>query len=185
MTDGRQLPWTELVEALGEERLRDVRTGLEADGVNELDRDAFLLHRSAGALLRELVPEGGDPEVVNGYGALLHMIYLMWRHDWPLQHASPVYYRQLPPRVYWADNEPIDGLFVLENRGRVQALAVLGLNELRTGFTTMAAEAPLPLEAPESRDDGTDAFASMLPGGDRAGLKSVVNASELLWLTHG
>lgn len=188
----RPLPWTELVEAIGEERLGDIRTGLEADGVDQLDRDAFLLHRSAGAVLRELVPEGGDPEAVNAYGTLLHMIYLMWLHGWPVVSPSDhptirrsVYYLQLAPRAYWADNEPIDGLFVLEARGRMQALAVLGLNELRTGFTTMEAEAPLPLQQPAARDDGSAPFASVLPGGELAGLKSIVNAGELLWLTHG
>lgn len=183
----RPLPWSDLVEALGEERLRDIRAGIEAEPIDELDRDAFVLHRSAGAVLRELVPRDGDPEAVTAYGALLHMIYLMWRHDWPVAPAPrlPVFYRQLPVRQYWADNEPIDGVFVLRRDGHVQVVGVLGMNELRTGFTTVEAEADLPLPALEPRDDGSPPYASVLPGGDRAGLKSVVNAAELLWLADG
>jgi len=202
----RPLPWTELVEAISEDRLGDMKAGLAADGVDDLSRDAFLLHRSVGNVLRDMVPEGGDPLAVNAYGSLLHMLFVLWSRGWPVRavtldtlrsalasspapgtrHATPVYV-QLPRLTVWSPGEPaeaFDGLFVLEHAGRLNVVAVLGVNELRAGFTTVEAEAPLPLSAPAPRDDGSLPFSSVLAGGERAGLISVVNGSELAWLGH-
>lgn len=191
----RVLPWSSLVDAIGEARLAEIRAALEQDRVDAWGRDAFLLHRAAGALYRELVPEDGPPDAVTAYGTLLHMIYLMWLAGWPTRTMGdsqppdePIVYLQLPERRYWAQrddaepHEPIDGVFVL-SRGHHRSLqAVLGMHEFGDGFSTIEAEVEWPLEPPGPRDDGSAPFAPRMVGGDRAGLHSVVNAAELAWL---
>jgi hypothetical protein len=61
-------------------------------------------------------------------------------------------------------------------------LAVLGFRADREGFTTIEADAPLPLAPPAPRPDGAAPFSSALPAGDRAGLRSLVTPQELLAL---
>jgi hypothetical protein len=206
---GRPLPWTGLVAAIGDARLGEIRADLEARGTADLDRDAFLLNGTVGALLRELVPADAPAEAVTGYGALLHAIYCCWARDWPVAaldadtlrasllaaRASPLTVRaalacyvQLPQRLVWAEpapgtpHEPLDGVFLLVHGDRALALAVLGFHELREGFTTMAGDLRLPAPAPSSRADGSASFASILPGGDLAKLRSVVDTHELVAL---
>jgi hypothetical protein len=205
----RTLPWSQLAEAIGDARFTEVRAALEARRTADLDRDAFLLDGVAGALLRELVPADAPAEAVTAYGALLHSIYCCWARDWPVAgvdadtlrsalsaqrpsplalHSSLAVYVQLPPRVVWAEpapgvpHEPLDGVFLLGHEDRAMALAVLGFHELREGFTTMEGVLRLPAPAPGARADGTAAFASALPGGDLAQLRSVVDTHELVAL---
>jgi hypothetical protein len=103
-----------------------------------------------------------------------------------------VCYLRLPERWFWAQidpaepHEPLDGCFVVRGRpGReVLVLAVLGLREDRPGFSqvTVAAQPEdLPVAHEELR---APIFASMLDGGDAAGLRSVGTAAELLHLVH-
>ncbi len=208
MSEGarRPLPWTQLAEAIGDARFGEIRSGLEARTTADLDRDAFLLDGTVGALLRELVPEDVPAEAVTAYGALLHSIYCCWARDWPVAslsadalrasllaaHVSPLaaraslaVYLQLPPRIVWAEpapgapHEPLDGVFLLVHGARAMALAVLGFHELREGFTTMAADLLLPAPVPATRADGSAAVASVRPGGDLARLCSVVDTHEL------
>jgi hypothetical protein len=180
----RALPWTNLLAAIGAERFAEVRSALERDGVDPLDRDAFLLHRAVAALYRDLVPEEGAADAVNAYGTLLHMLYLTW-----LEHPA-VAYHQLAERKYWAQrgpaepHEPIDGVFRFERGGVLELQAVLGVHDFGEGFSTIEAAVPLPLSEPGPRDDGTAAFAPLMVAGDRAGLHSVVNAAELAWLVR-
>ena len=205
MTD-RPLPWTDLLAAIGEPRLSAVKDALPAAG-DPLDRDAFLLNAAAGRLWRDLMPEDAPAEAVTAYGALLHMLFLMWERDWPVARpgAEPlrealakseplaartppaaVCYLQLPERLVWAEpepgaaHEPVDGAFVVAEPGRLRVVAVLGLWPDRGGFTTVEAAASLPAPAPPARDDGSAPFASALPAGERAGLLSVVGELELV-----
>jgi len=202
----RALPWTALVEAIGEERLAEVRAELAARGTADLDRDVFLLNGVVAGLLREMVPEDAPAEAVTAYGALLHSIYCCWARDWPIATvaaealraalASPLpaplssrpslaAYVQLPSRLVWAEpargaaHEPLDGVFLLVHEARALALAVLGFHELREGYTTMEGALRLPAPPPAPRATGEAAFASVLPGGDRAKLVSVVDTAEL------
>jgi len=178
----RALPWTNLVAAIGEERLAEVRAALEKDAADPLDKDAFLLHRAVGALYRDLVPENGPPEAVNAYGTLLHMVYLWW-----LKHPA-LTYRQLPERTYWAQrdpaepHEPIDGIFSFERNGAVELQAIIGVHDFGEGFSTIEASVPLPIAEPGDRADGTPAYTPLMVAGERAGLHSVVNPAELAWL---
>lgn len=204
----RPLPWTQLAEAIGDARFAEVRNDLEARGTADLDRDAFLLNGVVGALLRELVPEDAQAEAVTAYGALLHSVHCCWARDWPVvavdadtlrsalaARAAPLAaraalacYIRLPPRIVWAEpapgapHEPLDGVFLLVHGDRAMALAVLGFHELRDGFTTMEGALRLPAPAPGARADGAAAFASVLPGGDLARLRSVVDTHELVAL---
>ncbi len=201
----RALPWTALVEALGVERFDEIRAALGEAQTDPLKRDAFLLNGAVGRLLRDLVPEDAPTEAVNSYGALLHMLYLGWDRGWPVQrpdrsalesalrgptpdtlHPAPGYlsYLQLPERLIWAEpepgaaHEPVDGLFVHAGEP-ARALALLGVRPGREGFTTIEADLALAAELPGPRPDGSPAFACVIPGGDRAGIFSVVDGREL------
>lgn len=202
----RALPWTALLEALGEQRFESLESALKDAGTDALSRDAFLFDGEVGKLLRELVSEDAPAESVNAYGALLHMMYLAWSRDWPVASVgrnrlrdilttpaavnhrtgpAVVCYVQLPLRMVWAEpapgrpHEPLDGLFLLADASRARVVAVLDFRGSTEGFTTMDAEVPLPAPAPAARPDGSNAFASLLPAGDRAGLFSVADTVEL------
>lgn len=200
----RAVPWTELVGAIGEERLAEVRTSLAERGTDGLDRDAFLLDPAAVNLLRDLVPEGAPVEAVIAWAALLHMMYVAWARDWPVASVSAdalraalerpsglaprtppaVCYVQLPERLVWAEpepgapHEPMDGIFLVAGQ-RLRAVAVLGLRSGRDGFTTMESDLALPAAAPGTREGGSVPFASLLPGGDLARLIGVASPHEL------
>lgn len=201
----RPLPWTALLEALGEATFEGMRAALAKAGADPFDRDAFLLDGAVGRVLRDLVPADAPAEAVTEYGALLHALYLHWSHGSPLRvlergaatallSASPVgaalpaeppvAYVQLPERLVWAasapgaPHEPMDGAFVIRSQGRCRALAVLGFRPDRQGFTTIEAETPLPPRL-EKRPDGSPPFATVLPAGERMGLYSVTTPQEL------
>jgi hypothetical protein len=204
----RPLPWADLFEAIGEERFTEIRDALAAAKVDPFERDAFLMNGAAGQLLRELMPDEAPAESVSAYGALIHMIHLAWSARWPVvevkedalraslapaptllpSHASTpprLAYLQLPPNLIWAEpapgeaHEPMDGAFVLVRDDRVHVLGVLGFRAARPGFTTMEGAIRLPAPPPGERPDGTPAFASTLPAGEKAGLISVVDEHEL------
>ena len=201
----RSHPWTDLFEAIGEERFTQIRDALAAAKVDPFNRDAFLMNGAAGQLLRELMPVEAPAETVSAYGALIHMIYLAWSAGWPVVEvradalraslapapalpapALPrISYLQLPPNLVWAEpgpgepHEPMDGAFVLSRGDRVHVLGVLGFRAGRPGFTTMEGAIRLPAPPPGERPDGRPAFASTLPAGAKAGLVSVVDEHEL------
>ena len=197
------------MEAIGEPRFAELKTALEQAGVNAFDHDAFLLTGAVGALLKELMPADAPAEAVNAYATLLHMLYVCWSKAWPVtavdaatlkqliaapaprSSALPLplaVYVQLPERLVWAEpvagapHEPMDGMFVLADDGWLRALAVLGFRSEREGFTTAEALASLPAVEPAPRADGSAAFGSLLPSGDRAGLMSVADETELAQL---
>lgn len=209
MTAARPLPWTALVDAIGAGRFEEIRASIRHDRVDAADRDAFLMTASAGSLLREMMPPEADAAALAAYGALLQMLYLLWDAGWPvgtldrpaldraladlaalagLPPAPGVTYVQLPERAVWAEpapgeaHEPLDGCFVWLGASRVAVLAVLGFRPDREGFTTVEAAGPLPIAPPGPRPDGTAPFATVLPSGERAGLRSVVTPQELLAL---
>ncbi len=209
MTEPRALPWSDLVEAVGAKPFEDIREAVTTARVDPADRDAFLLLGPAGALLRRLMPQDAPAEMVTEYGALLHVLYLHREAGHPVRAldraalqraladpaplgrppAAPgAFYVQLPERTVWADvspgapHEPLDGCFVVVSASRVAVLAVLGFRPERGGFTTVEASAPLPVTPPGPRPDGSPPFASVLPAGERAGLRSVTTPDELVAL---
>jgi len=204
----RPLPWTALIEALGEGNFKAIRAALGKAGADPFDRDAFLLDGAVGRVLRELVPADAPAEAVTQYGALLHTLYLHWAHGSPVRAleraaasallAAPparvpalegpvVAYVQLPERLVWAapaagaPHEPMDGVFVLHSQRGSSALAILGFRPDRQGFTTIEAEGPVPPPL-AARPDGSRPFATALPAGERMGFFSVTTAPELMLL---
>jgi len=205
----RALPWTDLMEAIGAKPFDDIREAVTAAGLDPVDRDAFLLLGPAGALLREVMPADAPAEAVLEYGALVHVLHLHREAGHPIRAldraaleralgdtgplgrppAAPgVWYVQLPERMVWAEtapgapHEPLDGLFAVVSASRVSVLAVLGFRPERGGFTTVEAAAALPVTPPGPRPDGSAPFASALPAGERAGLRSVTSPDELVAL---
>ena len=208
MSAPRPLPWTALIEALGEGNFEAMRAARAKAGSDPLDRDAFLLEGAVGRVLRDLVPPDAPAEAVTQYGALLHALYIHWSHGSPvhvlergvataLLSAPPesvpavagpaVAYIQLPERLVWAapapgaPHEPMDGIFVVQSARAGRALAVLGFRPDRQGFTTIEADMPPPPRL-DPRPDGSPPFATVLPAGERMGFFSVTTAPELALL---
>jgi hypothetical protein len=205
----RPLPWAGLLEALGEARFEEIRTGLAAAHTDAGDRDAFLLDAAVGRVLRELVPPDAPAEAVTSYAAFLQAMYLLWAAGAPPKSvdrerlrgllAAPrsapltapdgtVAYIQLPEQMVWAAaapdaaHEPIDGLVVITGPSGLRTIALLGVRPGREGFTTIEAAAPLPPGPLEARADGAAPFSTVLPAGERMGFLSVTSPLELVWL---
>ncbi len=201
--------WRDVFDAIGEPRFVEMRDALAADAVAVFDRDRFLLHQAVASVLRDLVPGEAPVETVTAYGTLLHFLYVGWSAGWPRRaveaaalrrslgetapvgppaagHAFGLY--DLPPRLVWGRPEPdgaaepVDVLFTDTGPERLRALAVLGAREGRDGFSIVEVDIALPITRPGPRHDGSPAFASVLPGGERAGLVSLATTHELAWL---
>lgn len=121
--------------------------------------------------------------------------------DWSFSAPYDSLYLQLPTNLFWASigtdvpPEPVDGFFVTVSRDRdalgfpftdVQVLMVLGIHRLRAGFSVVPFDTEVgdgipPVWAEPGRDRGTD-FENVLPGGDMAGLYSILTTAEALKL---
>jgi hypothetical protein len=62
----------------------------------------------------------------------------------------------------------------------LRVVACLGVDPDRPGLSVLTAVGPVP--ATLAREDGSAPFAPVMEGGAEAGLHSVTNAEELLWL---
>lgn len=121
--------------------------------------------------------------------------------DWELTAPYDSLYIQLPANLFWASigtdvpPEPVDGFFVTVGRERdplglpfldVQVLMVLGIHRQRAGFSVIAFDTEAgqgipPVWAEPGRDRGRD-FENVLPGGEIAGLYSILTTAEALKL---
>lgn len=121
--------------------------------------------------------------------------------EWELAAPYDSLYIQLPPNLFWASigtdvpPEPVDGFFVTVARDEdplgipfvdLQVLMVLGIHRLRDGFSVIAFDTEAgkgipPVWAEPGREEGQD-FENVLPGGDIAGLYSILTTSEALKL---
>lgn len=120
---------------------------------------------------------------------------------WDLTLPHPSVYLQLPQRLFWASiavdapPEPVDGFFVTCSREKdpigaayddVQALMVLGVRRMRAGFSVI----PFDTEVgpgitaiwTEPGREGARDFENILPGGEMAGLYSILTNTEALKL---
>jgi hypothetical protein len=120
--------------------------------------------------------------------------------EWEFAAPHPSCYLQLPANLFWGSiaqdspAEPIDGFFITVDSARpevqiLEALMVLGIRRNRAGFSIIPFETEVGpgiesewADAP-SREEGRD-FETVLPGGDLAGLYSVVTAGEALKLMY-
>src|SRR6478672_3478302 len=186
-----------------------IHDALEKAGTDPRDRDAFLMVREVISLIRDLRPDEGLGSGIDQLAALVHHAYLFWdgggatvelsssELETLLQFgpsgktvegalAKPLY-AQLPLRRMWArvvdgdPAEPLDGCFIhLADESTLRVLAVLGMHPERPGFSVVEVIGHLPGRL--QREDGTPLFSAALPGGDRAGLFSIVGGEELLEL---
>lgn len=121
---------------------------------------------------------------------------------WAFALPTPSVYVQLPPKLFWASistdvpPEPVDGFFATVCDGRdpfggpyqeLNVLMILGLRRGRAGFSVIPFETELGpgipatwTEAP-GREGARD-FANILPGGEMAGLYSILTTTEALKL---
>jgi hypothetical protein len=121
---------------------------------------------------------------------------------WELKLPYPSVYVQLPPRLFWASiavdapPEPVDGFFAVQSQGvdplgpgfsDLQVLMVLGVRRDRAGFSVIPFDTEvgpgIPADWAEApgREDGAD-FDNILPGGEMAGLYSILTNTEALKL---
>lgn len=202
-------PFALVFGALASERFPAITESLKRSGRDGTDRDAFLLDREVIELLRELVPEKHDPAQIGDFVATLHHAWQFWQGgrvvvalDRPrigplLAPVVPAFpsspeaerpcYVQVPERLIWAQltpeeaHEPLDGLFVTTPaEGTISALALFGVHPARPGFGVAEVRGTRPRSP--ARADGSPAFSPALPGGDAAGLHSIVSGDELLEL---
>lgn len=119
---------------------------------------------------------------------------------WSFVAPARSLYLQLPANLFWSSispetaPEPVDGFFVTSSTGtdalgkefeNVDILAVLGIRRSRAGFSVIpvemeVGEGVLPAWEGPSRPDGD--FANVLPGGEIAGLYSMLTTTEVLKL---
>lgn len=206
MSPSRPHPFDLLFGSFRAERFPAIRQALGA----ECDVNAFLLSAPALELLRDLRPDEGFGDAVDGFVALVHAAYLYWCHGERTRTAdtrvtrrlaaasappltalaeatAAAEYVQVAPRLVWgqldpdAAFEPLDGWFLWSTGpGVLRVVACFGLHEQRPGVSVVVAEGPLP--GTIVRADGTPPFAPAMSGGDAAGLLAVVAQEELLLL---
>ena len=187
-----------------------IRAALERGGHDPADRDAFLLVPEVVSLLHDLRPDEGLGEGMDQLVALVHHAFLLWDAgvltlplsaerltallDAPAAGApstSPdtpprAYYAQLQDRQVWArvvddlPAEPMDGCFVHSAGSELRVLGIFGIRPERDGFSAVETAGPRPLAL--ERPDGSRLFSPVLPGGQSAGLFSIVGGEELLEL---
>ncbi len=121
---------------------------------------------------------------------------------WELKLPYPSVYVQLPPRLFWASiaidapPEPVDGFFAIQTQGidplgpgfsDLQVLMVLGVRRERAGFSVIPFDTEvgpgIPTDWAEAPGrEGAPDFANILPGGEIAGLYSILTNTEALKL---
>jgi hypothetical protein len=132
--------------------------------------------RIDATVLRDIMANG-EQRTANASGALAPSA----------ERRSPfASYVQIAPRILWSQvesseiHEPIDGWFAIPEGDALRVVACLGLHPERPGLSVLTATGPAPHAL--QRDDGTAPFAPVMEGGAAAGLHSVADADELLWL---
>jgi hypothetical protein len=121
---------------------------------------------------------------------------------WELALPHPSVYLQLPANLFWASvavdatPEPVDGVFAVQVRDqdplgsafrRLEVLLVLGIRRDRAGFSVMPFDTEVGpgitrVWAETPGREGSGEFASILPGGEMAGLYSILTTAEALKL---
>lgn len=121
--------------------------------------------------------------------------------DWELTLPHPSIYLQLPANLFWGSvspdstPEPVDGFFVTsapvddplgEPLQRLFVLVVLGIRRYRAGFSVIPFDTEfgsgIVAAWADGEDEGRRDFQSNLPGGEMAGLYSLLTTTEVLRL---
>jgi hypothetical protein len=205
---GRPTPFDLVFANTAETVFPRIRAALERGGHDPADRDAFLMVPEVVSLLHDLRPEEGLGEGMDQLVALVHHAFLLWDAgaltlplsaerliallDAPTPNSpSPAeppraYYAQLHDRQVWArvvddlPAEPMDGCFVHTSGSELRVLGIFGIRPEREGFSAVETAGPRPRAL--ERPDGSRLFSPVLPGGQSAGLFSIVGGEELLEL---
>lgn len=122
--------------------------------------------------------------------------------DWDLTLPHPSVYVQLPTNLFWASistdapPEPVDGFFAISVREddplgpvyrHLHVLMVLGMRRERAGFSVVPFDTEVGpgiaavWEETPGREEERD-FTTVLPGGEMAGIYSVLTTAEVLKL---
>ncbi|HEX2203236.1 MAG TPA: hypothetical protein VHG91_08050 [Longimicrobium sp.] len=121
---------------------------------------------------------------------------------WELNLPHPSVYVKLPPKLFWASiatdvpPEPVDGFFATLSAAvdplgqayqELEVLMVLGLRRGRTGFSVIPFDTELgpgipAVWAETPGREGAEDFENILPGGEMAGLYSILTTAEALKL---
>ncbi|MEO8227601.1 MAG: hypothetical protein ABI637_09220 [Gemmatimonadota bacterium] len=213
MADARPTPFDLVFPSLAEERFPAIEAAVLAGNSDPRDRDAFLMLREVVQLVRDLRPDEGVGEGMDQLVALVHHVWLFWRAGTPTLTLTlpettalvapapppdiegdtpPAWYAQLPERRIWAEvvpgsaHEPLDGCFIARaGDDTLRVLGVFGMRPDRMGFSVVEAAGARPRAL--GREDASPLFQSVMPGGARAGLASIVGTEELLelgWRAH-
>lgn len=202
----RPTPFSLVFDSIAPGQFPAIRQELHDRGADARDRDAFLMVPDVVALIHQLRPTDGLGEGMDQLVAFAHHAYLYWLANQavididgpgleallePSQAATQpepgrsAWYLRLPERRVWARvledeaHEPLDGCFVhTAPDAQLRVLGVFGLRQDRDGFSAVEAAGPRPGEL--RRDDRSKPFSTTLPGGEAAGLFSLVGAEELL-----
>jgi len=207
---GRPTPFDLVFASTAETVFPRIRTALKEGGHDPADRDAFLLVPEVVSLLHDLRPEEGLGEGMDQLVALVHHAFLLWdagvltlplgaerlttlldasaadSPSPPTDEPPRAYYAQLQDRQVWArvvddlPAEPMDGCFVHSAGSELRVLGIFGMRPEREGFSAVETAGPRPRAL--ERPDGTRLFSPVLPGGQSAGLFSIVGGEELLEL---
>lgn len=178
------------------------------------DRTAFMKLPATQRLLAELEGLQEDPqaEAVAEYLVALYAAWRFWEAGSPIRvverdaletligeppapeapAAPPAAYLQFPEHWFWAriadsaPHEPLDGMFVVgEESGRETTIvAVLGLRRDRDGFSQVTVTATPPEYAAAGALSRNPPFGSTIDGGEKAGVRSITSAAELLYLAQ-
>jgi hypothetical protein len=121
---------------------------------------------------------------------------------WELTLPHPSVYVQLPPKLFWASistdvpPEPVDGFFATVSHGTdplgpayqdLNVLMALGLRRGRAGFSVIPFDTEVGRGIPAAwaeapGREGAEDFENILPGGEMAGLYSILTTTEALKL---
>lgn len=121
---------------------------------------------------------------------------------WELTLPHPSVYVKLPPKLFWASiatdvpPEPVDGFFATVSAAEdplgqayddLEVLMVLGLRRGRAGFSVIPFDTEVgpgipAVWAETPGREGAEDFANILPGGEMAGLYSILTTAEALKL---
>ncbi len=201
-------PFDAVFGPVAETRFPILRDGIASAGRDPRDRDGFVLVREVVELLRELRPPEALGEGVDQMVGFTHAGYLYWldghrtvtvdretlddlighRPDPCPEVVGSSYYVQLAPQRVWgeaqvgASIEPLDGWFAVPTAGRLELVAIFGLQPARDGFTVVTAGGARPGRL--LREDRSPLFSAGFEGAAAAGLWQVAGAEEVLELAY-
>ena len=206
MTDTNLDPFSLVFGDLAEVDFPPIREALAKDASIE----AFMLAAPALELMGRLRPDEGLGNAADDFVAFVYAAWRFWcdgkqvvvldeattrarcepgLRETPVSsvHApGTTRYIQIAPRLVWGrlasdeSYEPLDGWFATRTGPLLRVVACFGLHSTRPGLSVVVAQGTLP--GAIVREDNSEVFSPMMPGGDLAGLHALAAPEELLLL---